>query len=112
VVGRYRGLRTVSHSGADRGYRAEYLRFPDQRFTVIVLGNLESLEPYTLARRVADVCLADEFHAREAKRPDATAATPSGREPAAWAGTYWNLRTGVSWTFSAGDGKLRMGGGS
>ena len=51
VVGRYRGLSTVSHSGADRGYRAEYLRFPDQRFSVIVLGNLESLQPYTLARR-------------------------------------------------------------
>jgi CubicO group peptidase (beta-lactamase class C family) len=110
VVGRYRGLPTVSHSGADRGYRAEYLRFPDQRFSVIVLGNLESLQPYTLARRVADACLADRFPDEPARPPDVKAAPPSERELATWAGTYWNLRTGVSWTFSVKDGKLRIGG--
>jgi CubicO group peptidase (beta-lactamase class C family) len=108
VVGRHRGLRTVSHSGADLGYRAELLHFPGQRLTVILLGNLESLQPFTLARQVADVCLAGELPPEEAKRPERTAA-PSERELAAWAGTYWSLRTGVSWTFSVKGGKLRIG---
>jgi CubicO group peptidase (beta-lactamase class C family) len=108
VVGRYRGLRTVSHSGADLGYRAEFLRFPDQRLTVIILGNLESLQPYTLARQVADVCLAGEFPTAVAKPPELPAA-PSEQELAAWAGTYVSLRTGVSWSFSVQNGKLRIG---
>jgi CubicO group peptidase (beta-lactamase class C family) len=110
VVGRYRGLRTVSHSGADRGYRAEYLRFPDQRLSVVVLGNLESLQPYALARQVADLLLADGLPGVKAEVPDGKAAAPPERELAAWAGTYWNLRTGVSWTFSVQGGRLRIGG--
>jgi CubicO group peptidase (beta-lactamase class C family) len=108
-VGRYRGLNIVSHSGADRGYRAEYLRFPDQRLTLIILGNLETLQPYLLARQVADVWLADHFPDAGAKRSDLKAATPSEQELAAWAGTYWNLRTGESWSFTAKGGKLLIG---
>ncbi len=114
VIGRYRGLKIVAHSGADRGYRSEYLQFPEHRFSVIVLGNLDSLNPYFRARAVADVCLAGEFSdglTRGAKRadPKGGAVKVAERELAAWAGTYWNLDTGVSWTFSVRDGKLRIG---
>jgi CubicO group peptidase (beta-lactamase class C family) len=114
VVGRYRGLRTVSHSGADRGYQAEYLRFPDQQFSVIVLGNLETLQPYVLARRIADVELAGEF-SEGAGRGMNRARAPVGPielsapQLTAWAGTYWSMRSGTSWTFSVKDGKLRIG---
>ncbi len=38
-VGSYRGLRTVDHNGADAGYRAELMRFPDQHFSVACLCN-------------------------------------------------------------------------
>ncbi len=34
-VGKYRGLRTVSHSGGFAGYGAQLIRFPEQRFSVI-----------------------------------------------------------------------------
>jgi hypothetical protein len=30
----YRGLATVDHGGADAGYRADLLRFPQQHFSV------------------------------------------------------------------------------
>ena len=30
-VGKYRGLKTVDHSGADAGFRSYLLRFPEQR---------------------------------------------------------------------------------
>ena len=114
VIGRYRGLKTVSHSGADRGYRAEFLQFPEQHFSVIILGNLGTLQPYFLARRVADVCLGQEFPEgpeRGARRADVTAnpVTLSERELAAWPGTYWDLGTGASWKISVQDGKLRAG---
>lgn len=61
VVGEYRGLRIVEHGGSLGGYRADLLRFPDQRFSVIILSNLSSFNPSRLARQVADIYLTDEF---------------------------------------------------
>jgi len=114
LIGRYRGLRTVSHSGIDWGYRAEFLQFPEQRFSVIVLGNVDTLQPYFLARRVADICLASEFPAGSGQgaKPAGAKANPvklAEREAAAWAGAYWNLNTGASWTFAVKNGKLCIG---
>jgi hypothetical protein len=114
VLGSYRGLKTVGHSGIDWGYRAELLQFPEQRFSVIILGNLDTLEPSALARRVADVCLAQEFPegpeggpGRAARKPGPVAL--SEREAAVWAGTYWNLDTGASRTLAVTNGKLCLG---
>ncbi len=59
--GEYRGLRTVDHGGAFKGFRAQLLRFPDQHFSVAVLCNLATLNPASLALRVADVYLEDEL---------------------------------------------------
>jgi len=116
VIGRYRGLKTVSHSGTDWGYKAEFLQFPEQQFSVIILGNLDALEPYTMARQVADVGLAGEFPdapAPDAPRDDVSArALPAGlqaHELAAWEGTYWNPRNGASWELSVIEGKLCLG---
>ena len=61
VVGKYKGLRIVEHGGSLGGYRADLLRFPDQRFSVIILSNLSSFDPSRLARQVADIYLTDEF---------------------------------------------------
>jgi CubicO group peptidase (beta-lactamase class C family) len=56
----YRGLPIVEHGGADAGYRANILRFPDQRFSVIALCNTPA-SPAILTRRVADLYLESEF---------------------------------------------------
>jgi hypothetical protein len=42
-INTYRGLETVGHGGADAGYRTNILRFPEQRFTVIILANAADL---------------------------------------------------------------------
>ncbi|MFC1651330.1 serine hydrolase domain-containing protein [Candidatus Latescibacterota bacterium] len=60
-LGKYRGLRTVSHSGGDAGYRSHFLRFPDQRFTITIFANFPSSNPANLARRVADIYLENDF---------------------------------------------------
>jgi len=57
VLGRYRGLPTEEHSGADAGYRAELLRFPEQRLTVAILANASDVGAPTLAYRIADIYL-------------------------------------------------------
>ncbi|MFQ5817027.1 MAG: serine hydrolase domain-containing protein [Terriglobia bacterium] len=60
-VSEYRGLKTVSHGGSFVGFRAQLLRFPEQKFSVICLCNLSNINPTRLARQVADIYLADLF---------------------------------------------------
>jgi CubicO group peptidase (beta-lactamase class C family) len=54
----HKGLPMIWHSG-NTSYRVEYLRFPDQHFSVICLCNSWLEDPSDLARRVADLYLAD-----------------------------------------------------
>jgi CubicO group peptidase (beta-lactamase class C family) len=58
-VSDYRGLRQVSHGGAFVGYRAQLIRFPDQRLSVVCLCNRSDADPSALAQRVADLYLAE-----------------------------------------------------
>ncbi len=57
ILGEYRGHPTAEHSGANFGYRSEYLRFPQQRFSAIVLCNLSSAGTVGLAHQFADLYL-------------------------------------------------------
>lgn len=95
-IGKYRGLNTVSHGGALMGYRAELLRFPDQKFSVICLCNVATANPSRLVRKVADIYLADLFPPEPAKPKAAAlvAVVPvSESELQAKAGTYRNPAT-------------------
>jgi len=74
TVDEYRGLRTVAHSGSMMGFKAAFLQFPGQRFTVLAACNLGEIEPMGLARRVADVYLAEAL----APRPEDIAAAGGG----------------------------------
>lgn len=60
-VGSYKGLPTVSHGGSLAGYRAYYLRFPEQEFTVVILANRSDASPNTKAYQVADIFLAGQL---------------------------------------------------
>jgi CubicO group peptidase (beta-lactamase class C family) len=92
IRGEHRGLATVSHTGADAGYRTAYLRFPDERFSVIVFSNLGSFNPLALAQQTAEVYLADRMQpprpaGRRAETPPSGIRIPP-RELAARAGIY------------------------
>ena len=56
-VGEYRGLKYVEHAGSEAGFRSTILRFPAERFSVILLANSSDFRPEELARRVADIYL-------------------------------------------------------
>lgn len=58
-IGEYRGLKTVGHSGSWRGFRSHLIRFPDQKFGIVILCNLDTFNPLSLAEKVADLYLAD-----------------------------------------------------
>ena len=106
--GTYRGVPTVSHGGADAGYRAMFMRFPEQKFGVAVLCNLASANPSLLAQRIADVFLADTLKPIPAPpKPDASAEIPvSPDQLAAAAGLYWNGPDSPPRRFAVQDGRL------
>jgi CubicO group peptidase (beta-lactamase class C family) len=54
VWGQYRGLRTIWYEGGDLGFSSYMVRFPDERFTVIVLSNLGTGRAGDHARRIID----------------------------------------------------------
>ena len=65
-IGEYRTLRTVGHSGSWRGFRSHLMRFPDQKFGVVILCNLDTFNPLSLAEKVAGLYLADALAPVEA----------------------------------------------
>jgi CubicO group peptidase (beta-lactamase class C family) len=93
ALGAYRGLRTVEHNGADAGYRADLIRFPDQHFSVACLCNRADADPSQKAREVADIFLAKDF-TEPAKKPEqaATFNMPAS-ELALYPGMYWDSET-------------------
>jgi CubicO group peptidase (beta-lactamase class C family) len=105
--GMYRGQPTVSHGGADAGYRSAFLRFPQQQAGVAVLCNLASSNPVALAQKVADVYLGDKLSASPSEVAD------NGPEVAlspellrGYAGLYWNESESSGRRFEFDDGKL------
>jgi CubicO group peptidase (beta-lactamase class C family) len=97
-VSSYRGLRTDEHGGSLMGYRAHILRFPDQHFSVIETCNLGTIDPGSIAHKVADVYLGDRLKeatvaSRGAGARQQAAAPPSrlgAAELHALAGDYYS----------------------
>ena len=61
TVGTVRGLAVVSHGGSWGGFRAHFLRFPDQKFAVATLCNHAASGPDSLARKVAAIYIGDQM---------------------------------------------------
>ena len=98
VNGEYKGLRTISHSGALGGYRAYFVQFPEQQFSVIILSNFENFLPQNLAQQVADIYLADQLQTIVKKEKKKQAPPKiiklSPKHLAAVEGQYWNSAIG------------------
>ncbi|MBN1225031.1 MAG: serine hydrolase [Candidatus Aminicenantes bacterium] len=75
-VSEYKGLKFVAHGGAFVGFRADMIRFPEQKFSVICLANLGIIYPSKLCRQVADIYLADKFTEEEAPENAEAPAAP------------------------------------
>lgn len=56
-VDTYRTVRRWRHTGETSGFRNAIQRYPDRRFTVVVLTNRNGGDPATLAERITDLLL-------------------------------------------------------
>jgi hypothetical protein len=61
MIDTYRGLKTVSHTGWHGGFKTVLLRFPEQRFSVIILANIRDFVPLRMGKKVADLYLQDQM---------------------------------------------------
>ncbi len=114
-IGEYRGLETVGHSGSWRGFRSHLIRFPEQKFGVVILCNLNTFNPLRLTEKVADIYLADVFApVEEASEPEKAAepAEDIKSEPLTpeqlteFAGDYYTEELDTTYTISVRDDGL------
>jgi hypothetical protein len=102
----YRGLKTVEHGGSFVGFRTMIVRFPAEKTSIACLCNVAQADPARLARRVADVVLADRFTEpvpADAAPPEAVTLSPE--ELARFAGAY-RTAAGAVWVIAERDGSL------
>lgn len=103
-------LPRVSHGGGWGGYRADLVRFPEQRTTVAVLCNASTAFAPTYALRIAEMVLADDVAvAGGGTRSDGQMMTRAELEP--FAGVYLSETAAQVRRVTAEEGKLVLGGG-
>jgi CubicO group peptidase (beta-lactamase class C family) len=107
VARTHNGRRVIEHSGGDAGFRAHVARFPDQRLSVIVLGNASTLNPMERAHQIADIMLG----ASAVSSPTAPAESVTLGEAtlAGFAGLYYSATTSETRAVSLRDGRLVLG---
>jgi len=114
VVTEYKGLKVVEHGGSWVGFRAALVRFPEQRFSVIILANLDSIDPSGLAFKVADIYLAGllRYPAKDETKKSAEAAPAQAAmsvpkaELEALSGNWQEGRFGLWLTLALKDERL------
>jgi CubicO group peptidase (beta-lactamase class C family) len=107
-IGPYKGLKRISHGGADAGYRTSLVRFPEQKFNVMVLSNLGSFNASGMALRIADIYLADLLQTEEPAEGSEAAPDPVAVDPAileSYTGQY-ELEPGVVITVTRAGSQL------
>jgi CubicO group peptidase (beta-lactamase class C family) len=112
-ISRYGGLRIMSHGGSAVGYRAYYMQFPDQQFSVVILSNLSTFNTGRIARKIADLYLADQFteppiprrreRYPEEKREPITLSSSQLQE---YRGKYYSDELDITYTFEVKNNDL------
>ncbi len=116
TVTSFRGLRVLEHGGSLTGFRTGLMRFPDQRFSVVVLCNASTAVPSFYARRVAEVYLGDRMTGPAIARGGGPPPPQQGTQPAPlnaaegadYVGSYRSEELEAVYVFAADSGRLVM----
>lgn len=61
LIRNYKGLMKVSNGGGFVGFRAQFIRFPEHKFSVAIFANRKDANPSQMAYKVIDIFLSDKF---------------------------------------------------
>jgi len=109
MVGTYRGVRQVDHSGSTAGYRAHLLRYPDQGVSVAVLCNASTGQATQYAHAVAEALMPGAFAPAPSAAPPApppARITRTAAELEPLAGTYVSDEAETTLVAAVVDGAL------
>ena len=98
----YHGLRAVVHTGGSGGYRAYYIRFPEQHFSVACLCNLENVNRRKRVGAVVEAYLGGLIR----RSDDAAVRGPTPQQLKALIGTYQDAKTRDVWRVTMRDTQL------
>lgn len=114
-IGKRRGLPVVRHAGSWLGYESDFIRFPEQHFSVAVLCNSDSASPTKLAEEVADVFLEARYVEPEPKDDAEKEASPAAEGKAAaiptdiltaLPGAYYSADLDTRYVIEVSDGNV------
>jgi CubicO group peptidase (beta-lactamase class C family) len=105
AVANRRGVREIGHGGADAGYRADVVRYPDQHLAIAALCNASNANPGVLTRQVADLYLAGALAPEASLARQAGVISLSAAQLAPSAGVY-RRESGDLVRVEVRDGKL------
>lgn len=96
----YKGLEVIHHSGSFVGYRTQFIRFPEAKFSVIVLANRTDTDPSRLAYKIADLFLKNEYYTQKksksktktVKKSDNKEFSLTVKELKSLEGNYWSKK--------------------
>lgn len=114
-IDEHRGLRRVQHSGADAGFRAWVMYYPDLDAGVIVLGNTATLDLGAVTLGAAEAFFGSEMEAEVESSPEAAVGgdeaeplpLPSPRLDA-YVGRYYSPELETVYTARLESGRLVM----
>jgi CubicO group peptidase (beta-lactamase class C family) len=108
----YRGLPLIEHGGAFVGFRTDTIRFPEQKFSVVVYCNRADGNPGQRSRKVAELFLGDVMKPKEGAAAKSSEELTKVEVPAAQleahAGYYWNEQRREAREVAWSDGKLEF----
>lgn len=101
LMGREHNRRTVGHAGGINGFRANFVRFPDESACVIVLSNSEASDFFGVTKTLAAIMFGEKYEMPLGKAP----VTIVESVLASYAGVY-EIVPGVRLRVASRDGRL------
>lgn len=101
LIGKYRGLDILHHSGGVSGGTAQMLLLPNDGLDVFIMANgARNASPPLLSQKVVDIVLADRIGPEAAKLP--------AEDYKPWLGDYWSPQTRMVYSLIDQQGSLAL----
>jgi CubicO group peptidase (beta-lactamase class C family) len=117
-VDTFYGLNHIGHGGSFVGFRSYYMRFPDQKFSVVILANQGPFPDYEIASKIAILYLKDLFtepldqkqstYRDREERPSPKFIPLSSEQLNEYTGAYYSKELDATYVFSTDANSLFM----